>query len=271
MYRFCVIGHPIAHSKSPWIHQQFSQQFNLLVEYQKIETQPGHFAQTVKKFMQHGGNGLNITAPFKNEAFQLADYPSERAKLAEAANTFIFKNNKIYADNTDGLGLIHDIENNLNYSLSNKNILIIGAGGATRGILQPLFAAKPKQVTICNRTMANAEKIAKHFSSLGEISTLSFESLADKEFDVIFDATSNWNSILPLPQSLQVSQDGLCYDLKFSKDPTFFMLWAKSKNVKHICDGMGMLIEQAAIAFFLWTNKKPNTKPIIAKAREAFF
>ncbi len=269
-YKLCVMGNPIDHSKSPEIHEQFAQQFNLAVNYTKVKPDLDKFPVAVNQFIKDKGYGFNVTLPFKLEAYHLATERSDRAQIAKSVNTVLIKpDGTLFGDNTDGMGLINDIIKNLNYSLSHKKILIIGAGGAVRGILQPLLSHSPKELIIVNRTLKNAEQLAHEFKPFGNIKSGEFLNLENLNFDVVIDGTS-FNSHLSFPDSLSLSENSLCYDLKYSNQPTSFMQWALSKGATQVTDGLGMLVEQAAEAFNVWTSKKPETIPVIKYLRDLY-
>lgn len=264
VYKLCVIGNPVEHSLSPQIHQQFAKQFGLNIRYTKMQPEIDAFAQTVIAFRQAGGYGCNITIPFKQEAYQLATQTSKRAFIAKAVNTFLLHaDGTIYGDNTDGLGLVNDIKNNLHYSLTGRTILILGAGGAVRGILHPILLESPARVIIANRTVEKAQQLAKTFVEYGEITGCGFDDLKNTRVDVVIDGTG-FHSAPQLPERLDLSENSLCYDLKYGKTSNLFMRWAHKKNCQHIAEGLGMLVEQAAEAFFIWTGKRPNTFPVLS-------
>ncbi len=261
-FKLTVIGNPIAHSKSPWIHQQFAKQGGLDVSYDKTESPLDGFKSTVLCLKSRGYGGANITAPFKEEAYRLADIKSEHAKIAGAANMLTFSaDGSIYADNVDGRGLITDIQINHNYALKNKKILILGAGGAVRGILHPILETNPQIVIIGNRTESKAKNLAEEFSQYGNILSLKFNELSD-DYDVIIDGTSF--TAWPLPISDEVFiHCSLIYDLKYSDKLTQILEKATALKVNSCLNGFGMLVEQAAEAFTLWTGFKPDTSLIL--------
>lgn len=272
MYKLCIMGNPVEHSKSPWIHAQFAKQFGLELEYKKIKPELNQFANAVREFQRTGGHGFNITMPFKQAAYELADETSQSATLAKAVNTILCREDgTLYGDNTDGLGLVADITRNLNDALKGKRILILGAGGVVRGILHPVLNQAPQQVTIANRTPAKAEQLAAELNRYGNISGCGFPDLADQTYDAILDGTGFSENELPLPESLMLTEHALCYDLKYSDVPTSFMRWAKRKGAMTVVDGIGMLIEQAAAGFLLWTQRQPDTAPVIRLAKEVFY
>lgn len=264
---YAVIGHPVSHSKSPFIHQQFAKQTQQALQYLAIDAEPNKFFGKVEEFKKHGGKGLNVTVPFKQQAWELADHNSERAKIAQAVNTLVFKDNKIWGDNTDGIGLLRDITINQNYSLHNKKILILGAGGAVRGILQPLLLEKPSVITIANRTRSKALELASAFSNLGETLGCDYIELEGK-FDLIINATSAGlkGEQLALPNNL-LAQNAWCYDLTYGNSIPFLQ-WAQAQGASRCINGLGMLIEQAAESFYLWRGIRPETKSVIEILRE---
>lgn len=266
--KFTVIGNPIAHSLSPLIHQEFAKQFNLTIEYTKIEAPLEKFKETVHLFQVMGGTGVNITLPFKQEAFNLAHHVSERAQQAEAANTLKFNSNgMIEADNTDGVGFIADIQLNQNFSLANKNILILGAGGAVRGILPALLETAPNKIVIANRTLITAIQLAEKFNNNQNILSCRIPDILG-EFDLVIDAISFSSWPLELPSTLSLSSNSMVYDLKYQPQPTAIMSWALQNGAKSICDGIGMLVEQAAESFYYWTQLRPTTTNIIAELKK---
>ena len=270
-FKLCVMGNPIEHSKSPWIHDQFAKQFKLPVSYTRVKPEIDKFLLTVDQFKKDKGHGFNVTLPFKQEAYKAATEKSARAEVAKSVNTIMFKSDgTLFGDNTDGVGLLNDITKNLSYSLAKKTILVVGAGGAVRGILQPLLSQSPAKLIIANRTLKNAQQLAAEFKSYGDVTGCGFEDLKNLKVDVIIDGTG-FNSHLPFPETLSLSEDSLCYDLKYSNTPTQFMTWAKVKGSKLTADGLGMLVEQAAEAFHVWTGKKPDTQPVIKLAKETFY
>lgn len=261
--RFAVIGNPIEHSLSPVIHQYFAQQFQMSLTYEKIKGDDAHFEKEVFDFFNHGGKGLNVTLPYKQRAFALAKTHSTRCNLAGAANTLLIKENKLYADNTDGIGLIRDLTRIM--ELQNKNILILGAGGATRGILHPLFQLKPGSITVANRTLEKAEALQ---NDVPQIQITGFNNL-NGVFDLIINATpaSLEGNILALPAEM-MEQKPFCYDLAYQlKEATPFVRYAHSYGCNAV-DGLGMLVEQAAEAFFIWNGIMPSTENVLALLRQ---
>lgn len=263
-FRLTVIGNPIAHSKSPWIHAEFAKQAGLDIWYDKTEAPPDGFESTILNLRTKGYYGANVTAPFKEEAYRLSGSTSERAKIARAANILIFlPNGSMYADNADGAGLITDIQVNNSYSLKNKKILILGAGGAVRGILHPLLQTAPATLTIANRTESKATNLAEEFSSYGNVIPKPFHQL-DDDYDVIIDGTSFNAWPLPIDDKI-FTRTSLVYDLKYNNQLTPLLQKTSMYPIKQRLDGIGMLVEQAAEAFALWTGCRPDTFPVLKK------
>lgn len=267
--RYTVFGNPIDHSLSPTIHAAFAAQAGMALQYTKTLVPPHAFERCLQAFIKEGGQGANVTLPLKAEALTLATQASDTAQQAGAANCLTFKNDEIWADNTDGIGLITDLTEHLQLSLRHKRILVIGAGGAARGITGPLLARAPATLTLANRTLETAETLAKQFASSGPITALSLEALLGAEpFDLIIHATSAGLSgqILTLPSTL-LHPNTLCYDLAYGKAAQPFLTWAANAGCQHSSDGLGMLVEQAAAAFHAWFGVYPNTPPVLTQLR----
>lgn len=268
--RFAVMGNPVAHSKSPIIHKQFAQQFKHHLEYIAIQVDIGGLSQAVEQFRAHGGNGLNITVPFKLDAFRLAEQLSDRAQIAQAVNTLRFdKDGSVFGDNTDGAGLVHDIQHNLSVNIKDKKILILGAGGAVRGVLAPLLKNAPAQLLVANRTMAKARELVHEFAEHGKLEVCAFEDLRGKHFDIVVNGTSaslQGDELPPLPETL-LARNALAYDMMYADNATPFMDWANLHGAGKIADGIGMLVEQAAESYFVWNGVRPQTRPVIASLR----
>lgn len=264
--QYAVFGNPIAHSKSPQIHALFAAQQGVGIQYERIwvENSPEHFQAAVQQFFAQGGLGANVTVPFKQYAFDLADELSERAQAAGAVNTLILlPENRIRGDNTDGIGLVRDIQQNLNFSLQNKKVLIIGAGGATRGVILPIAAQNPASITIANRTHAKAIELAQQF----DIQAAEFADL--QHYDIVINATSSGlQGDVPAVPSRVFSGCQLAYDMLYGADPTPFMQFAQQNGAAQVADGLGMLVCQAAYAFELWRDFVPETASVIAQMRE---
>ncbi len=267
--KYAVMGNPIQHSKSPQIHTAFALQTGQNIEYSAIQVDLGGFAQAVRHFQGHGGKGLNVTVPFKLEAYQLADKLTERAQRAGAVNTLVFQDDgNVLGDNTDGIGLVNDIMQNLHWPLNQQRVLILGAGGAARGILGPLLDQHPAAVTIANRTVTTAQSLADDFADLGNLDTGGYESLSGRQFDLLINATaaSLQGEVPPLADDL-LSATAHCYDLMYASQPTAFMQWAMQHHAAHIADGLGMLVGQAAESFFVWRGVRPEVTPVINSMR----
>ena len=264
MKKFAVIGNPVNHSLSPVIHDLFARQFDVCLEYLKIQAQEGEFLQSVTQFVKQGGHGLNVTVPYKADACALSDQLSHRAELANAVNTLSFRENLVYGDNTDGEGLIEDLERNHTISLFSKRILILGAGGAVSGVIGPLLEKKPALITIANRTVKKAKDLQKKFSQLGPIAACGLAEIDPVGNDIVINATAaSLANQVPDVDASVLQHTQLAYDMMYSPDPTVFMQWAASKGVDRVTDGLGMLVEQAAAAFFIWHNKHPETKSVL--------
>lgn len=260
--KLAVLGNPIHHSLSPQIHQHFAAQCELAIHYEAIEVPVDDFSNTVRLLQAQDYAGVNVTVPFKTQAFEMANSRDEYAAMAAAANTLSFHaDQRIHAANTDGRGLVSDLQNNLAVDLHLKSVLILGAGGAVQGILKPLLDAGVTSITICNRTYSKAQTLARHFAQHGEVFAIQQALMPyTPSFDLIINGTSAslTNEALDLPTNL-LKNGSVCYDLMYSNTDTPFVAWAKSNGVKHAHDGLGMLIEQAAFAFEIWLTQKPDT------------
>lgn len=265
---YAVFGNPINHSKSPHIHRQFAEQTGQDMHYTKQLVNEGEFEQAVQDFFAQGGKGLNITVPFKLNAFEFAQKRTARAERAGAVNTLAYlADGSILGDNTDGIGMVHDMHN-LGWEIEGKRILILGAGGAVRGILQPLLEEKPAQVVIANRTKSKAEDLAKNFHDLGNVQAKAFEQLDCEIFDIVINGTSAsmQGELPPLPDNL-LAANACCYDMMYGSEPTIFLRWAVERGAAQTADGLGMLIGQAAEAFYLWRQIRPEVVPVITAMR----
>ncbi len=263
--RYAVIGNPIEHSKSPLIHQAFAEQTGEDLEYGRILGEPGHFDQKVAEFLTTGGRGLNITVPFKEDAWRLADERSERAETAGAVNTLILlPDGRLRGDNTDGVGLVRDLSVNQGCKLAEAEILLLGAGGATRGVLRPLLEAGPAQLVIANRTASKAVALAADCADLGAISGCGLDQLEHQSFDIIINGTAAGlaGEVPDIPDTV-LRPRGWTYDMMYGDKPTAFMRWGEEHGASHALGGLGMLVEQAAESFFLWRGVRPETAPVI--------
>jgi len=267
--RYAVMGNPVAHSKSPRIHAMFAHQFKHRIEYTAIQVDTGGFAQAVQQLRANGGAGLNVTVPFKQEAYKLADHLSERAKIAQAVNTLRFEpDGRLFGDNTDGAGLVHDLEKNLGVQLKDKRILLLGAGGAVRGVLQPLLHRHPALIVIANRTVSKARDLADEFAHYGKVEASGFKELKGKHFDIVINGTaaSLKGEIPPLPDNLFTTH-ALAYDMMYGDKSKPFLDWAAIHGAAQLVDGLGMLVEQAAESFFVWRGVRPRTAGVLALLR----
>ncbi len=264
--KYALIGNPVAHSFSPLIHAEFARQTGHDVEYTRLLAPLDGFAAVVEQFRAQGGKGLNVTLPFKLEAYQLATRRSARAEHAQAVNTLKFEDGAVFGDNTDGAGLVRDIEVNLGFPIVAMRVLLMGAGGAARGALLPLLEKKPVTVVIANRTVEKAHELAQRFFHQG-CSGCGYDELVNRQFDLVINATSASiaGELPPLPAHLFAPRS-LAYDMMYGKEPTPFLKFALEQGAR-IADGSGMLIEQAAESFLIWRGVRPDTAPVIAKLR----
>ncbi len=271
---YAVVGNPIAHSKSPEIHAAFARQTGQDIGYSQLLAPLDGFRATVDSFRAEGGKGVNVTVPFKLEAFDIAHRVSQRAKDAQAANFLMFEEDRILADNTDGAGLVRDLVNNLGYHPKEKRILLLGAGGAAQGVLAALLEQEPGILTIANRTVEKALRLAETFrrhpaAGSSVLCGLGFGDLAGHHFDLIINATSSslHGQLPPLPAQA-FAPGALAYDMMYGKGRTPFLALAEACGAK-TADGLGMLVEQAAESFLLWRGVRPQTAPVIARLRTA--
>ncbi|WP_108126583.1 shikimate dehydrogenase [Saccharospirillum mangrovi] len=266
MDRYAVLGHPIKHSLSPDIHAAFARQTGQKIDYQAIELPVTSFETRVWQLFKDGYKGFNITVPFKVDAHDFADELTERAKRARAVNTLtLTEDGRILGDTSDGAGLVFDLVEQLGWELAGKNLLILGAGGAVRGVLEPLLERGPAQLVLANRTLAKAEALTEDFP---EVAPLAFDELSG-HFDLIINGTSASLSgqLPPLPEGL-LSVDTFCYDMMYGKEETVFNRWARSQGAVHCADGLGMLVGQAAVSFELWRGVRPDPTPVLKGLRE---
>lgn len=263
--RYGVMGYPVSHSRSPVIHRLFALQTAQNMQYELLQVPPEKLESAVRQFQRTGGKGLNVTVPHKSEVARLADTLSDRARSAGAVNTLVFDNDAIFGDNTDGVGLLRDLQQNLGLQLEGINILILGAGGATRGIVQPLLTAKPASLTIANRTLSRAKGLADHFGAYGPVTACRFEDdLSKTEYRLIINATSAGlhGETPPYPEEA-ITEATHCYDLSYGLNPTPFSQWAATHGAARSVMGWGMLVEQAAESFKLWRGTRPDTAPVL--------
>ena len=267
---YAVFGNPIKHSKSPQIHSLFAQQTNQSLTYTAELAEPNQFNQAVDDFIKHNGKGLNITVPFKEDAWLCAAQRSDRAQRAGAVNTLILQQDgTLYGDTTDGVGLVRDLMQNHNIVLSGKDILIIGAGGAVRGVLEAILEQQPTSLLIANRTKQKAMQLSEDFSDLGSIDGCGLDEINERDFDIVINGTSaSLKGDLPaLPDSI-FRKDSCSYDMMYAAQATPFMQWSSENGASQIFDGLGMLVEQAAESFFIWRDVRPETTSVIQHIRE---
>ncbi len=269
MDRYAVIGNPIAHSKSPLIHAEFARQTGQALDYGRILCDPDRFPATVLAFFAEGGRGLNVTVPFKEAAWRLVNEVSPRADLAQAVNTLIaLPDGRLSGDNTDGAGLVRDLVGNHGFGFAGRRVLLLGAGGAARGVLRPLLETGLASLTIANRTADKARGLARLAEGLGPVTGCGLDDLAGAPFDLILNATSAGlaGEIPPLPPGC-LANGGWTYDMVYGDVPTPFCLWGREQGAVQTLDGLGMLVEQAAESFRLWRGVSPRTAPVIALLR----
>ncbi len=267
--KYFVVGNPIAHSRSPDIHTLFAQQTQQQLEYKAQEIPINNFSSGIKQLKQLGAKGFNVTVPFKGEAFELCTSLSERAALTGSVNTISITEEAYIGDTTDGRGLINDLQSNHNIDLKAKAVLILGAGGAVAGVLPDFFVQHVTSIHIANRTVSKAEALSQRFSELGEIQFSSMDDIPSNAFDVIINATSASlsNTALNLPATC-INASSIAYDMVYAAKPTPFLQWAKNQGAALSIDGLGMLVEQAAVSFEIWRGVKPETQIVIQALRD---
>ena len=265
---YAVIGNPIGHSKSPLIHTEFAKQTGQDLDYISREIPLDDLAGGLKQLQKEGFKGINITVPFKEQVWQSVDNKSDHSKRAGAINTLVFnQDGTLYGDNTDGIGLCRDLLDNHQIGLKDKRILLLGAGGAARGVIEPLLSYQPSQLFIANRTVSKAQQLADIFTEFGNVQGGGFDEVVGS-FDLIINATSAslQGEVPPLSDNI-LSEKTSCYDMMYSDTDTAFIIWAKQHGAGKSIDGLGMLVEQAAEAFRLWRGVKPDTKTVIELIR----
>ncbi|MAT50605.1 MAG: shikimate dehydrogenase [Porticoccaceae bacterium] len=269
--RYAVFGNPIAHSRSPDIHRQFAAETGQDLTYERQCVDLDGFPAAADAFFAGGGKGLNITVPFKEQAFAYAPHLTGRAERAGAVNTLALQDDgEVLGDNTDGAGMLRDMTANLCWPIEGKRVLVLGAGGAVRGVLAPLLAARPASLTIANRTAEKARTLASVFADLGMVVGCGLDQLEGQVFDIVINGTSaSLGGELPaLPEGL-LAAGACCYDMMYGGEPTAFLRWAREHGAGQVADGLGMLVEQAAEAFFLWRGVRPHTAPVIEVLRDS--
>lgn len=268
--RYAVIGNPVAHSKSPRIHAAFARQTGQDIRYEAVLAPLDGFADTVRDFVTAGGRGVNVTVPFKLEAFALATEHTARAAAAQAVNTLLFDGGRMLGDNTDGAGLVRDLGANLHVALAGRRILLLGAGGAARGVILPLLECGPAQLTVANRTATKAMALAAQFAAdaQGRLHGCGLPQLAGQRFDVVINATaaSLADAAPEIPPGV-FAEGATAYDMMYGKGLTPFLSMAHAGGATQLADGLGMLVEQAAESFALWRGVQPDTAPVLAALR----
>ena len=266
--RYAVVGNPVAHSKSPVIHAAFARQTGQDIEYGTILAPRGEFAGAAERFRSDGGRGLNITVPFKLDAYAFASELTERAREAGAVNTLAFNGSTVLGDNTDGAGLVADIVDRLGVPVAGKRVLLMGAGGAARGVVGPLLRERPARIVIANRTIGKAQALAQHFAAQGDVRGGGYGDVAGEVFDIVVNATSAslHGEVPPLPAGAY-APGALAYDMVYGDRPTRFLEHATAAGAQTMVDGLGMLVAQAAESFFLWRGVRPETAAVIASLR----
>jgi shikimate dehydrogenase len=269
--KYAVFGNPIKHSKSPAIHAAFARQCGRELQYRAVLVKPDGFELAAQKFFDGGGAGLNVTLPFKRDAFAFADRLSARAERAGAVNTLTRRDDGcIEGDNTDGIGLVRDMIVNLGWAVQGLRILMLGAGGAARGVLEPLLREKPGQLLVVNRTALKAEQLAAEFADIGPVKGGAYSLIDDSAFDLIINASSaGLDGDTPQLPGTVLTERSCCYDMIYGATPTAFMRWAAHHTAWAVSDGLGMLVEQAAQSFYIWQQLRPETRPVIRQIRES--
>jgi shikimate dehydrogenase len=264
--QYGVVGHPISHSWSPFIHGLFAKQTDQSLVYRLYDIAPENFRAQVLEFFTRGGRGLNVTVPHKEAAAELANDLTSRADRAGAVNTLILnEDHTLLGDNTDGHGLVTDLSKNLGLKITNQRLLILGAGGATRGVVEPLLTLGPTELVIANRTPERAVNLASLFSDLGAIRGCGFDQVGEEPFDVVINATAaGLSGAVPQIDGGVIASHTTCYDMSYSKSATPFVTWSIERGCARAHKGWGMLVEQAAESFTLWRGVRPDTEPVLA-------
>lgn len=269
--RYAVIGYPVSHSWSPFIHGLFARQTGQSMSYRLLEVPPELFRQEVLAFFASGGKGLNVTLPHKQAAADIANRLTPRATLAKAANTLLFAGQEILADNTDGVGLVADLRGNLGFDITDRTVLLLGAGGACRGVIGPLLEAGARRIEIANRRAARAVELAAEFAQVGDVVGGGFDMAAGRHFDLLINATaSSLQGETPPIDPAVIGPRTVCYDLAYGKGQTAFTAWAARHGAARAVQGWGMLVEQAAESFLLWRGVRPQTAPVLAALQLQF-
>ena len=265
---YIVIGNPIAHSRSPQIHAAFAKQTGQDIVYDRLLAPVDGFAAAVDAFRAAGGAGANVTLPFKLDAYDYVNHRSERAEAAGAVNTMVFDGSDAFGDNTDGAGFVGDLERNQGVAIAGTRVLLLGAGGAARGVILPLLERGPARLVVANRTADKARDLAQHFARWGAVTGCGFDDLAGSQFDIVVDSTAAavGGAALVLPRGV-FAEGSLAYEMMYGKGETAFAKFALAEGAIRVVDGLGMLVEQAAEAFLLWRGVRPDTAPVLAMLR----
>ncbi|HMA12249.1 MAG TPA: shikimate dehydrogenase [Steroidobacteraceae bacterium] len=266
--RYAVIGHPVAHSRSPFIHERFAAQTSQSMTYTTIDAKPAEFEATVRRFFAGGGKGLNVTVPHKEAALALVDELTPRAQRAGAVNTLALRKGagiSLLGDNTDGAGLARDLLNNHRITVAGRRVLLLGAGGAARGVLAPLLGLKPSDLTIVNRNVLRGRELVERFRDMGRLRAVGYADLGGEPYDIVINATaaSLAGELPAIPPGI-VTARSICYDMAYGRDETPFVRWALQRGCARAIMGLGMLVEQAAESFFLWRGVRPDTASVLA-------
>jgi shikimate dehydrogenase len=265
--RYAVIGHPVSHSRSPFIHGRFAAQTHQSMTYTTIDAGPGQFEAAVRRFFAEDGKGLNVTVPHKEAALGLTDELTPRASRAGAVNTLALRRGgRILGDNTDGAGLARDLLNNHRVTIAGRRVLLLGAGGAARGVIAPLLGLQPSEMTIVNRNVLRARELAERFSDIGRLNAIGYPDLGHDAYDLVINATaaSLAGELPALPPGI-VSSHSICYDMYYGRDETPFTRWALQRGCARAVMGLGMLVEQAAESFHLWRGVRPDTASVLSE------
>ncbi|RLQ22093.1 shikimate dehydrogenase [Seongchinamella sediminis] len=268
--KYAVFGNPIKQSRSPVIHAAFARQCGEAMQYRAVRVDTDKFARAADRFFAGGGRGLNVTVPFKQDAFRYAGRLSERARRAGAVNTLkLAEDGVVEGDNTDGIGLVRDMVANLGWVVQGQRVLIVGAGGAVRGVLEPLLRERPRELLVVNRTAEKAAQLAAEFADLGSIEGGGIELIGERQFDLVINASSaGLSGEMPALPSTLLTERSCCYDMIYGAEPTPFMRWAAHHAAWAVADGLGMLVEQAAQSFYIWRGQRPETRPVIHQVRQ---
>ncbi len=269
--KYAVFGNPIKHSKSPVIHREFARQCEQDMQYRAVRVELDAFETAARNFFDAGGCGLNITVPFKQQAYEFAERLTDRAMRAGAVNTLSRSGDGVIeGDNTDGIGLVRDMVANLGWAVQGLRVLILGAGGAVRGVLEPLLRERPRELLVVNRTAERAQQLVEEFSDIGSLEGGGYELIEDRQFELIINATSaGLSGEMPELPSTVLTERSCCYDMVYGPEPTPFMRWAAHHAAWAVSDGLGMLVEQAAQSFFIWRGVRPETRSVITQLRES--